>query len=133
MLIYCDSDILIYWLDEIGPFYLLAEGRMAILLLAGDRLAVSDLTRLECRVGVLNRNDTAALKVFDDFFARSEVRLVPLTATVFDRAAQMRVDLKVKTPDALHLAAAIEAGCDGFLTNDHRLSQCKDIKVEVLA
>lgn len=133
MLIYCDSGILIYWLDHIGPFNLRAEARVAALEQAGDRVAISDLTRLECRVGVLKRRDVAALKVFDDFFARADIELVPLTASVFDRAAQLRVDLNVKTPDALHLAAAIESGCDRFLCNDHRLSRCTDIPVEILA
>ena len=132
MLIYCDSGILIYWLDQVGPFHLRAESRMLALHNAGDHVAVSDLTRLECRVGALKRRDAAVLKVFDDFFARSDVQLVPMTAAVFDRAAQLRADLNVKTPDALHLAAAIEAGCDCFLSNDHRLSKCTAITIEVL-
>ena len=90
MLIYCDSVILIYWLDQVGPFHLRAENRMLAVQTAGDRVAISDLTRLECRVGVLKRKDTVALAAFERFFARPDVQLVPLTATVFDRAAQMR-------------------------------------------
>jgi predicted nucleic acid-binding protein len=34
--------------------------------------------------------------------------------------------------DALHLAAAIEAGCDVFLTNDNQLATFPDITIEVL-
>ena len=34
--------------------------------------------------------------------------------------------------DALHLAAAIESGCDVFLTNDNQLSNFSDIMVEEL-
>jgi predicted nucleic acid-binding protein len=132
MLVYGDSGILIYWLDQVGPFHLRAERRMQALLAAGDRIALSDLTRLECRVGALKRRDAAAVAAFDTFFARPEVVLVPLTAAVFDRAAQMRADLNFKTPDALHLAAAIESGCDRFLTNDTRLSRCTDITIEIL-
>ena len=132
MLIYCDSGILIYWLDQVGPFHLRAENRMLALQVAGDRIAISDLTRLECRVGILKRGDVAALKVFKNFFARPDVQLVPLSAAAFDRATQLRVDYGFKTPDALHLAAAIEAGCDRFLTNDYRLSKCSNIAVEVL-
>src|SRR5277367_5482366 len=104
MLIYCDSGILIYRLDQVGPFHLRAETRIQALLAAGDRVAVSDLTRLECRVGALKRRDTAVVAAFDAFFARSEVQMLSLPATVFDRAAQMRADLNFKTPDALHLA-----------------------------
>ena len=34
--------------------------------------------------------------------------------------------------DALHLAAAIESGCDVFLTNDNQLSNFPDMTVEEL-
>jgi predicted nucleic acid-binding protein len=132
MLVYCDSAVLIYWLDQVGPFHKRAETPMQALLSAGDRVAVSHLTRLECRVGCLKRHDAAAVAAFDAFFARPEVVLVPLTGAAFDRAAQLRADLNFKTPDALHLAAAIENGCARFLTNDARLSRCTDITVEVL-
>jgi uncharacterized protein len=132
MLIYCDSVILIYLLDQVGPFHLRARNRLVALQAAGDRLAISDLTRLECRVGALKRRDARALAVIDGFFVQPDVQLVPLTAVVFDRAARLRADLNFKTPDALHLAAAIEAGCDRFLTDDVRLARCTDITVEVL-
>ena len=132
MLIYCDSVILIYWLDQVGPFHLRARRRINLLQTGGDRMAVSDLTRLECRVGPLKRKDAALLAVFDALFAGPTVQLVPLTAKAFDRAAQLRADQGFKTADALHLAAAIEAGCDRILTNDARLSRCTDVTVEVL-
>jgi hypothetical protein len=38
----------------------------------------------------------------------------------------------IGTFQVLHLAAAIEGGCDRLLTNDYRLSRCTDIAVEVL-
>ena len=38
----------------------------------------------------------------------------------------------VKTPDALHLAAAIEGGCTGFLTNDAQLARFAGLAVEVI-
>ena len=34
--------------------------------------------------------------------------------------------------DALHLAAAIESGCDVFLTNDNQLANFPHIRVEEL-
>jgi predicted nucleic acid-binding protein len=39
---------------------------------------------------------------------------------------------KLKVPDCLHLAAAIEHGCGLFLTHDAQLKLCKDIPVEIL-
>jgi hypothetical protein len=38
----------------------------------------------------------------------------------------------VMLADSLHLAAAVEAGCDRFLTNDTRLSAFTALPVEVL-
>lgn len=69
---------------------------------------------------------------FDAFFTRPDVRLVPITTAVFDRATVIRATYNFKLADSLHLAAAVEAGCDRFLTNDTRLSAFTDIPVEVL-
>jgi predicted nucleic acid-binding protein len=132
MLIYCDSCILIYFFDHTGPFNVRATNRLAVLAAAGDHIAVSDLVRLECRVKPIRRGDTAKLAVFDAFFVRPDVRIVPITTAVFDRATQIRAAHKFKLGDSLHLAAAVESGCDRFLTNDGRLSVFTDIPVEVL-
>lgn len=76
--------------------------------------------------------DTAKLADFDACFVRPDVRLVPITTAVFDRATHIRARHKFKLADSLHLAAAVESGCDRFLTNDTRLSSYIGIPVEVL-
>ena len=132
MLIYLDSAILIYYLDGIGPFQVRAANRLTALRTAGDHVAVSDLTRLECRVKPIQLGDTLRLSKFDGFFDLTDVRMVPLTTTVYDRATIIRATYGIKTLDAIHLAAAVEGGCDLFLTNDARLSSFHDLTVEVL-
>jgi len=132
MLIYCDSCILIYFYDHIGPFNIRATKHLSDLAAAGDRLAVSDLVRLECRTKPLSTSDAGKLAVFDAFFSRPDVQLAPINTAVFDRATLIRAAHKFKLADSLHLAAAIEIGCDRFLTNDNRLSAYAGIAVEVL-
>lgn len=132
MLIYCDSCIPVYYFDHTGPLNVRAANRLAALGGAGDLIAVSDLVRLECRVKPIMIGDTAKLAVFDAFFSRPDVRLVPITTAVFDRATRIRAAHKFKLGDSLHLAAAVESGCDRFLTHDIRLSVFTDIAVEVL-
>jgi hypothetical protein len=44
MLIYCDSGILIYWLDQVGPFHLRAEARMQALLGAHHHRGIAPLS-----------------------------------------------------------------------------------------
>ncbi|WP_437486225.1 PIN domain-containing protein [Sorangium sp. So ce1014] len=48
--------------------------------------------------------------------------VLPLSAAVFDHAAELRARYGLKTPDALHAAAAIVNGCDELWTNDRRLA-----------
>lgn len=132
MMIYFDSVILIYLFDHTGAFQVRAANRLASVEAAGEQIALTDLSRLECRVQPIHLGDTAKLAVFDAFFARSDVQRLPLTTAVFDRATVIRATLNLKLGDSLHLAAALEAGCDRFLTNDTRLRRCTAIPVEVL-
>ena len=132
MIIYWDSVITIYLLDHTGSFQARARARLATLEKAGDRIAVSDLSRLECRIKPIRTGDAASLAQFDAFFARPDVQRVPLSTAVYDRATLLRATYNSKLGDSLHLAAAIEAGCDLLLTNDHRLSKCTEIRIEVL-
>jgi predicted nucleic acid-binding protein len=132
MLVYCDSVVLIYFFDHTGPFNVRATHRLGALAAAKDRLAISDLVRLEYRVKPLKDGDAVKLTLFDAFCARPDVQVVPITTAVFERATLIRATHSFKLADSLHLACAVEGGCDRFLTNDNRLSAFTDIPVEVL-
>jgi predicted nucleic acid-binding protein len=132
MLIYFDSVIVIYLIDHTGSFQSRAARRLAAMTAAGDQTAVSDLTRLECRVRPIATGDAVKLAGYDAFFARPDVVKVGLSTPVYDRATMLRAAYNFRLADALHLAAAIESGCGSFLTNDARLSRCTDIPIEVL-
>jgi predicted nucleic acid-binding protein len=124
--------IVIYAIEGNPLFRARADARLATLRAAGDQPAISDLTRLECRIGPIRSGDTALLAAFDAFFAAPDVMQVALSSNVYDRATLIRAIYNYKLADALHLAAAIEGGCGSFLTNDVRLSTFPDIPVEVL-
>ncbi len=114
MLIYLDSVILIYALDHVGLFQTRADNRLRAIAERGDRIVLSDLSRLECRVKPMQIGDLGKLAVFDSFFARTDVSCVSLTRSVYDRATLIRAEHGFKTPDALHLAAAIEGSSTFF-------------------
>jgi uncharacterized protein len=103
MLIYCDSVILMYYFDHTGSFNVRATTRLAALAAASDQIAVSDLVPLECRVKHVQTGNTAKLAVFDAFFTRPDVRLMPITTAVFDRATLIRARHNFRLGDALHL------------------------------
>jgi predicted nucleic acid-binding protein len=79
----------------------------------------------------LRERDVELLADLDALFADAVV--VALTREVIDRATELRARHGVKTPDAIHLAAAVASGCDVFLTDDLRLAHVTGIAVEVVS
>lgn len=92
---------------------------------------VSDLTRLECRVWPIGKNDNELLRQYDELFASEDLTRIPVTTETFDLATELRGHHGTKTPDALHLAAAILGGCQEFWTNDYRLSSAARNRIEL--
>jgi predicted nucleic acid-binding protein len=133
MLVYLDSVIAIYAVEGAPSFQARARARLAVMSAAGDLPAISDLTWLECRVKPLRLGDAVALAAMEAFLTASDVNRVPMPTAVYERACRIRAQYNYRLADSLHLAAAVEAGCGVFLTNDHRLSGFPDIPVEVLA
>ena len=96
------------------------------------RLLASRLSRLECRVKPLRTGDAAMLATYDAFFTRARLSVLDVSAAVLDRATELRARHGFKVPDAIHLASAIEAGADAFLTGDAGLAKCPGLNVELL-
>ena len=132
MTVYLDSNIVIYLVERPINFGGRASDWFMAAQARGDRFVVSDLTRVECRSQPLALGDMTTLQDYDTFFSALAPDIVPLTTAVCDRATEVRGFFRFKTPDALHLAAAVEAGCDRFLTNDLRLASFPQLTVEVL-
>lgn len=67
---YLDSNIVIYLVEQPAGFGRRASARVSALVAAGEPLVVSDLTRLECRIGPIGTGDLATLSQYDEFFRR---------------------------------------------------------------
>ncbi len=87
---------------------------------------------MECRVKPLCERQTSLLKAFDEYFNDVIGLVMALTPEVIDKATELRAEYNFKTPDSIHLAAAIIGKCDVFLTNDYRLKKCQAIDIEII-
>ncbi len=118
--VYLDSCLVIYLVEEHPAFAPLLENYIAN---ATDLIFVaSDLTEMECLVMPFRLNNEKLIDKFYDWF--TQIQVFPLTKEIFHQAAEFRADFpSVKTPDALHLAAALHHDCDEFWTNDNRLEK----------
>lgn len=118
--IYLDTCIVIYLVEK-HPLF---SGKIEALIgnLSDSVLCFSPLVRLESLVIPFRTNDLELEKLYETFFAAQN--LLTLPTEVFDQAARLRADFtSLKTPDALHLAAASHHDCDEFWTNDNRLDK----------
>lgn len=96
-------------------------------------IVTSTIALAECLPKPLKENDRAVVKAYETLFQNTkEIRLVPVDAAVARRCADLRAQYNLRTPDALHVATAIETGCDIFLTNDLTLKRVKEVRVLVL-
>lgn len=133
MSVFLDSNIVIYLIERTPDFGPIAAKCIQSLIGQGERLVVSDLVRMECRVHQLRSNDTITLSAFDNYFDSDEVDVTAITPGVCNRAAAIRAQYSYPPMDSLHLAAAIEHGCQRFLTQDLRLGGFPAIAIEALS
>jgi len=131
MIVYLDTNIVIYTVEHDPVFGPKARSRLATARATGDSLMISDLTRMESLVGPLKSGDAAVEADFRTFFGLTKV--VAITAAVCERAAHIRATYNFKPMDALQLAAAVEHGAKIFLTGDARLRTFTGLSVEVLS
>ena len=128
-LIYVDACVLIYAMEDDG-----VRGRRARAALESvdDRLATSALVAHECLVGPLRSGDLVLRSRYESAY-RGMTR-VGIDESIFLHAAEIRARHGLKTPDALHLAAAQLAGCDALWTNDKRLAEAsRGLAVDIFA
>jgi len=130
MRVYLDTTVIIYLIESVAPFVAMVRKRLND---PTSHQVCSDLGRMECRVKPVRESATNLLAAYDNYFGAVASEVLPLTRDVMDQATALRAAYGFKTPDAIHLAAAIVGQCDVFLTNDRRLDRCAEIRVEVIA
>jgi predicted nucleic acid-binding protein len=132
MIVYLDTNIVIYFVERNPTWWPKVTARLARFRASKEEFAVGDLSRAECLVGPFKAGNEVLEASYRAFFADPDIRVLPMTAIVCERAARIRAVYRYDLPDALHLATAVEHGCGLFFTNDGRLARCKEITVEVL-
>jgi predicted nucleic acid-binding protein len=83
------------------------------------RVVTSTVTLLKMLVHPLKRGDESLAHEYNDILLSSPyIFTVPVTPATAQTAAELRAMSKLKAPDAIHLATAINHRADAFLTGD---------------
>jgi len=118
-LVYVDANIVIYRVECLEPYLTAAAPLWGELDQGRARLATSELTLLEVLVKPLRDGNAALANLFRDVLLNTAgFTSLPITRAVLETAARLRSQHGLRTPDALHAASALAAGCTLFLTND---------------
>ncbi len=114
--VYFDTNIFIYLLEGSEPF--VAALREVRDLIADQRITVvsCDLVHAEILPLHARRNDQQAIERIIGFLRFFEP--LPVSPQIMIHAGILRGETGMRTPDAVHVASAIQGGCELFLTND---------------
>jgi predicted nucleic acid-binding protein len=122
---------------DTAPFIYVLEGhekfadQFAGLFAAADagelHIALSTITLAEVLTGPFKAGKTALAKRYEK--ALSQYTVVPVSPAIAALAAQLRVDYRLRLPDAIQLATALDIGASAFVTHDRDFSRVTGIDI----
>ena len=111
-----DTAAFIYFIEENAAYLPVLEPVFSQADSGRRTVVTSSLTLLEVLVVPYRAGDLPLAKRYEALLTGSRgVRLVDLDRDQLRAAAQLRALHRVRTPDALQLAAALSAGCKAFI------------------
>lgn len=127
-----DTQTLIYFLERHPRFLPRIEPYLKAVLLGETEGIGSVLILTEILTGLRKRRQRQTERQVITFFSKSgTIQLIDTTKTIADQAATLRAQYDLRTPDAIHLATAIESDARAFVTGDRKLARVKAIRVIV--
>jgi predicted nucleic acid-binding protein len=103
----------------VGLFEAAAKGHVLI--------ALSTITLAEVLTGPFKAGQTALAKRYEK--ALLQYRVVDVSAPIAALAAQLRAQYRLKLPDALQLATALDMGATTLVTHDRDFSQVTGLDI----
>ena len=130
--VYVDANAIIYSVERVEPYRGLLAPMWDGARAGRFTLASSELVALETLIRPLRDGNARLEMIFRSILASAEMDLITATLATWDDAARIRAETGLATPDALHTATALRAGCAAFITNDTDFRRVEGLSVVVL-
>jgi predicted nucleic acid-binding protein len=129
--VYIDTNVFIYFLDKHNTYFEVVSQFFQACIRREIFGTTGDAAVAEVMVGPYRQDNPALAARFKRFFAQKNF----LTIVGHDRdaAAMLVARKRLKFIDALHIATAVHAGCQFFITNDAGISSNEGLEVISLA
>ena len=122
-----DTAPFIYILEEHPRFADRFAGLFALADAGALYIALSTVTLAEVLTGPFQAGNSALGRRYEK--ALSQYTLVPVSAPIAVLAARLRADYRLKLPDAIQLASALDIGAAALVTHDRDFSRVSGIDV----
>ena len=130
--VYLDTAPIIYSVEQ-NPDYKSLMHDLWLSAENGDiEVITSELTVLEALVQPVREKNDDLIRDYEELLLTSEIQLVPVSISILRTAVELRVDLNLKTPDAIHAATALLGRCDHFVSNDGGFRRLTNVSVTIL-
>ncbi|MGK7876274.1 MAG: type II toxin-antitoxin system VapC family toxin [Xenococcaceae cyanobacterium] len=128
--VFLDTAPVIYFVEATPVFAEVTWATFELMEQRGIQGVTTPVTLAECLVMPIRLGLEKVQQDFTDLLMRTDgIELVDINAVMGQKAAELRERYGLKLPDALQLAAALEAGCEIFLTNDVVLQRVTELRV----
>jgi len=112
-----DADVLIYAVDDSNP--IAYSIRKLINNIPGNTAGIGSVLLIpETLIKPFRIHSESQIDAISEILA--QLTLVPVSREIATKATQYGAKYRIKTPDAIHLATAVHAGADYFLTNNRK-------------
>ena len=128
-----DTSPLIYFV-EANPRYDAVVTEIFKRVSSGLLLGLTSvITLCEVLTQPILQQQTHLQQEYRDFLLNSlNLDTPPITPSIAEQAAKLRAGYRLRTPDALQIAVALEARCEAFLCNDLELRRVAELRVLIL-
>jgi predicted nucleic acid-binding protein len=127
-----DTPAFVYHAEDHPRHYAAADALFERLRTGDLQGYASALVLTELLVPYYRGGDAATARALaSTVHAFPNLTLVPVSGRIADRAAELRARHGLHTPDAVHVATAIEHGAAWLVTNDHRLRRVETEGIRV--
>lgn len=132
--IYLDTNIFIYAIEAYPDYLAALEDLFESADMRNLAIVTSELTLAEVLVKPLEDGDLEKQQAYCEALQSSEhLTIASVSRDVLIEAAKVRATQKLKLPDAIHLATAVQYQCSTFLTNDSLFKKTCLLPVVILS
>ena len=128
-----DTVVFIYLLEDKGAFGKRAERLLKTVEQGKAEAVFSSIGIVEIFTGPKKLGRYDLVVQYKELLARfPHLVIAGINERIVDLASDLRAQYDIATPDAIHIATALEFGAEKFFTNDKTLRKIKEISVDLL-